>query len=74
MLPTIIIIFFGCFILERVVPGWPETEFFWSESISDGGTLQPIIVSGYSLDLVKTRVCQLSNFVPVVGDGGWLEE
>ncbi|MDY0250873.1 MAG: sterol desaturase family protein [Pseudomonas sp.] len=23
MLPTIIIIFFGCFILERVVPGWP---------------------------------------------------
>ncbi|HKM38391.1 MAG TPA: lysozyme inhibitor LprI family protein [Thiopseudomonas sp.] len=48
-----------------------ETEFFWSESISGGGTLQPIIVSDYSLELLKTRVCQLSNFVPVDGEGGW---
>lgn len=51
-----------------------ETEFFWSESISGGGTLQPITVSGYSLDLVKTRVCQLSNFIPADGDGGWSVE
>lgn len=48
-----------------------ETEFFWSESISGGGTLQPIIVSDYSLELVKTRVCQLSNFVPADAEGGW---
>lgn len=48
-----------------------ETEFFWSESISGGGTLQPIIVSGYSLDLLKARVCQLSHFIPVDAEGGW---
>lgn len=33
-----------------------ETEFLWSESISGGGTLQAIIVSDYSLELLKTRV------------------
>ena len=39
-----------------------ETEFWWSESISDGGTLQPIIVFGYGIDLLKERVCQLSTY------------
>ena len=48
-----------------------ETEFLWSESISGGGTLQAIIVSDYSLELLKTRVCQLSNFVPADAEGGW---
>ena len=51
-----------------------ETDFFWSESISGGGTLQSIIVSDYKLELVKTRVCQLMNFVPVDGEGVWSEQ
>lgn len=42
-------------------------DFFWSESISSGGTLQPIIVSDYKLELVKMRVCQLSSYAPVDG-------
>lgn len=43
-----------------------ETTFWWSESISDGGTLQPVIVSGYGLDLLKARVCQLITYKSVV--------
>ena len=39
-----------------------ESDFWWSESISDGGSLGPIIVSDYDLDLVRERTCQLSRY------------
>ncbi len=42
-----------------------ESKFWWSESISGGGTLQPVIVSDYSTELLKARVCQLTKYKKV---------
>ncbi|MFC2993675.1 lysozyme inhibitor LprI family protein [Halomonas tibetensis] len=42
-----------------------ESKFWWSESISDGGTLQPVIVSDYGIELLKERVCQLATYKQV---------
>lgn len=39
-----------------------ESEFWWTESISGGGTLQPVIVSDQSISLLKARVCQLKRY------------
>lgn len=39
-----------------------EISFFWSESISGGGTLQPIIISDQAMALLKARVCQLARY------------
>lgn len=39
-----------------------ETEFWWSESISDGGSLAPVIVSDHAIELLKARVCQLARY------------
>lgn len=39
-----------------------EAEFWWTESISGGGTLQPVIVAGHSIDLLKARVCRLRQY------------
>lgn len=39
-----------------------ETKLWWTESASGGGTLQPISVAGYSIELLKSRVCQLSRY------------
>ncbi|WP_339848070.1 lysozyme inhibitor LprI family protein [uncultured Halopseudomonas sp.] len=39
-----------------------EAEFWWSQSISGGGSLQPIIVTGYGIELLKARVCQLTKY------------
>ncbi len=39
-----------------------ESEFWWTESLSGGGTLQPVIVSDQSLSLLKARVCQLRRY------------
>ena len=39
-----------------------EAKFWWSESISDGGTLQPFVVSAYDIELLRARVCQLSKY------------
>ncbi|WP_311944166.1 lysozyme inhibitor LprI family protein [Halomonas piscis] len=39
-----------------------EADFWWTESLSGGGTLQPVIVSDQSLSLLKARVCQLRRY------------
>lgn len=39
-----------------------EAKLWWSESISGGGTLQPVNVSGYGIELLKERVCQLTQY------------
>ncbi|GGD04522.1 lysozyme inhibitor LprI family protein [Halopseudomonas salina] len=39
-----------------------EARFWWSENISGGGTMQPINVSGYGIEQLKGRVCQLSKY------------
>lgn len=39
-----------------------EAEFWWTESLSGGGTLQPVIVADQSLSLLKARVCQLRRY------------
>jgi uncharacterized protein YecT (DUF1311 family) len=39
-----------------------ESKFWWSESISGGGTLQLVIVSGDGIELLKERVCQLTQY------------
>lgn len=42
-----------------------ETKFWWSESISDGGTLQPVVVADHNIELLKARVCQLYKYKKV---------
>lgn len=39
-----------------------ETEFVRSPRISEGGTLQPVIVSDLGLQALKRRVCQLKKY------------
>lgn len=39
-----------------------EISFFWSEHISGGGTLQPVIIADLAMELLKTRVCQLTRY------------
>jgi uncharacterized protein YecT (DUF1311 family) len=39
-----------------------ESEFWWTESISGGGTLQPVLVADHSIDLLKARVCWLRQY------------
>lgn len=39
-----------------------ESEFWWTESLSGGGTLQPVIVADQSISLLKARVCQLRRY------------
>jgi uncharacterized protein YecT (DUF1311 family) len=39
-----------------------EAEFWWSQSVSGGGSLQPINVAGYGIELLKARVCQLTKY------------
>lgn len=39
-----------------------ESEFWWTESISGGGTLQPVIVAGHGIELLKKRVCRLKRY------------
>jgi len=43
-----------------------ETKFWWSESISDRGTLSPIIVADRGLSLLRDRVCQLARYKRIV--------
>lgn len=43
-----------------------EINFFWSEGISGGGTLQPIIISDQAMALLKARVCQLARYKMLV--------
>lgn len=45
-----------------------EIKLWWSESIAGGGTLAPVIVSSYGLDLLKERVCTLSRYRLAVTD------
>ncbi|GAA3902539.1 hypothetical protein GCM10022228_11160 [Halomonas cibimaris] len=46
-----------------------ETEFWWSESISGGGTLQPVIVASHAIELLKERVCQLKQYKQAADHG-----
>lgn len=39
-----------------------ESEFWWTESISGGGTLQPVMASDQAIELLKARVCQLRRY------------
>lgn len=39
-----------------------EAKLWWAESISGGGTLQPVIVSDQGRELLKARVCQLTRY------------
>lgn len=39
-----------------------ETKFWWSPSISDGGSLAPVLVSGRALDILRARTCELSRY------------
>lgn len=43
-----------------------EVEFIRTESISDGGSLAPVVVSGRAIDLVRERVCRLVEYRRVV--------
>lgn len=48
-----------------------ETKFWWSPSISDGGTLAPVLVSGRALDMLRARTCELSRYHGLVtGESG----
>ncbi|GAB2713963.1 lysozyme inhibitor LprI family protein [Halomonas garicola] len=46
-----------------------ETEFWWTESLSGGGTLQPVIVADQSISLLKARVCQLKQYKQAADHG-----
>ncbi|MDN6298592.1 MAG: DUF1311 domain-containing protein, partial [Halomonas sp.] len=46
-----------------------EAEFWWTESLSGGGTLQPVIVASHAIELLKERVCQLKQYKQAADHG-----
>lgn len=39
-----------------------ETTFWWSPSISDEGTMAPVVVSGRAIEMLRARTCELSRY------------